>query len=391
MAFVAPPNRDVGIEGRELTLSPAAPDSIAPSVDRLLSSAAVAFGPGVIAVILSGSGSDGAAGAAAVKRAGGAVLVENPASAQFGSMPAAVPVDLVDAVVDIAEMGQAVISLIGNGVQGAAGGAETRGRQRANGHKRPTDAGFFRDRTLFAHLATAVWPELIARAAREGADLRVWLVGCSTGEDAYSLCISALEAIERSGHAVTARIFATDENAEAIATARRGRYPATSLGRMSRAQRARYLVAAKGGYEIDRALRADARVRAARPSPAGSLPADRPGPVSERSQPVAGTAPAGGPRGPGVLAAGWRAPGPGPADTADELAEAFVEESRRPLIYQRTGRPTRLPLMSRASLAALRSQRRAGDEAAPAGRRTDGWWRVFPPPTRRWPRTCWRH
>src|SRR5688500_9608784 len=81
--FVVPSNRLVEIVRGKLHLRPARAGSVAPSVALLLESAAAAFGPGLTAVILTGSGSDGSAGAWHVKQAGGSVVIENPATAMF--------------------------------------------------------------------------------------------------------------------------------------------------------------------------------------------------------------------------------------------------------------------------------------------------------------------
>ncbi|MBV8372206.1 MAG: chemotaxis protein CheB, partial [Candidatus Eremiobacteraeota bacterium] len=80
-----------------------------PSIDLLFESAAAAYAERVIAVVLSGMGRDGAAGAAAVKDAGGMVIVQEPVSAAFPALPESIPISLVDLVTDIDAMG-AVIS-----------------------------------------------------------------------------------------------------------------------------------------------------------------------------------------------------------------------------------------------------------------------------------------
>ena len=110
--FVVPSNRLVEIVDGELRLRPARPGSIAPSVDLLLETAAAAFGPGLIAVILTGSGSDGSAGAWQVKQAGGTVIIENPATALFPSMPGSIAPSLVDATADLDSIGGVLLGIL---------------------------------------------------------------------------------------------------------------------------------------------------------------------------------------------------------------------------------------------------------------------------------------
>src|SRR5258706_9601481 len=89
--YVLPSNRHVRIRDGHVELEADRGDRPRPSVDLLLSSAAKAYGERLIAVILTGSGSDGAAGAGDVKNAGGTVIIQNPQTAHYPSMPMAVP------------------------------------------------------------------------------------------------------------------------------------------------------------------------------------------------------------------------------------------------------------------------------------------------------------
>ena len=167
MIFVVPSNRLVEIVRGKLHLRPARPGRIAPSVDLLLETAATAFGPGLTAVILTGSGSDGSAGAWHVKQAGGSVVIENPATAMFPSMPRSISPSLVDATADLDSIGAVLRDLLtSDGVpvrrsrrQGVLGLARTRPRAerhrlqhlperddhppppRPDGRNRPADAG----------------------------------------------------------------------------------------------------------------------------------------------------------------------------------------------------------------------------------------------------------
>ena len=306
--FVVPSNRLVEISQGDLRLHPAVAGSVAPSIDVLFESAADVFGPGLVAVILTGSGSDGSAGAWHVKRAGGAVVIENPATAMFPSMPSSIAPSLVDATADLDSIGSVVCELLaaGNlpeegrdhdelseflerihersGIDFASYKPATimrrlRGRMAATAY--PTLAGyaaylesdaeeyarlvnsflikvteFFRDPKLFEYLSERVLPELVAEARRERREIRIWSAGCSTGEEAYSLAIVLAEVLENENSWPDIRIFATDIDREAIAFARRGVYSQTTLKSLPTGIRERYFVKSDGRFEIAKRLRA---------------------------------------------------------------------------------------------------------------------------------------
>ena len=305
--FVVPSNRLVEIDDHGLRLRPANPGSIAPSVNLLLESAAAAYGAGLTAVILTGTGSDGSAGAWHVKRAGGTVVIENPATALFSSMPRSISPSLVDATADLESIGAVLRDLL------AAGGSTPRGREGrelsqlldrvrersgidfstykpativrrlrgrmgATGHTSIAEYAlklegdseeyaklissllikvteFFRDPKVFDHLRDRVLPALIDEARTNGRPLRLWSAGCSTGEEAYSLAIMLAEAIGDAASPIDVRIFATDIDSAAIGFARRGHYPAAALENVPQAVRERYFTKTDGGFEVAKVLR----------------------------------------------------------------------------------------------------------------------------------------
>jgi two-component system CheB/CheR fusion protein len=110
--YVVPADRDVEITDRTLHLLSEPRRHPKPSVDLLLSSAARAYGERVIAVILTGSGSDGAAGARDVKVAGGTVVIENPETASYPSMPASLAPTTVDIVANLDQIGSLLRDLL---------------------------------------------------------------------------------------------------------------------------------------------------------------------------------------------------------------------------------------------------------------------------------------
>ena len=115
---------------------------------------------------------------------------------------------------------------------------------------------FFREPRSFEFVQTKLLPRLLAeRPPHE--TLRVWVVGCSTGEEAYSLAMIFTEAAEVLQRELRLRIFATDLNAAAIRHAQAGSYPASIADDISPERLRRFFsVSMNGAHEIDRALRA---------------------------------------------------------------------------------------------------------------------------------------
>ena len=120
--YLAPPDYHLLIETDHFALSLDAPVNYArPSIDVLFESAAEARGPGVCAVVLTGTSADGAAGAARVKARGGRVLVQDPATAERRKMPEAVlAATRVDLVLPLADIGPALNQLAGENANAGA-------------------------------------------------------------------------------------------------------------------------------------------------------------------------------------------------------------------------------------------------------------------------------
>jgi len=113
---------------------------------------------------------------------------------------------------------------------------------------------FFRDTEVFAAMRSTILPSLISK--KTGKDpLRIWVAGCSTGQEVYSLAMDALDACAELGHRPVIQIFATDINEAAISTARVGFYPAGIAADMSAERLARYFAPQDGGYRVDKAVR----------------------------------------------------------------------------------------------------------------------------------------
>lgn len=308
VVFVVPSNRHVSISDSAIELLADTRGRPKPSVDLLLSSAAEVYGEKLIAVILTGTGSDGAAGAYAVKKAGGTVVIQNPETASFSGMPRSLAPSTVDIVADLERIGPLLKDLLAGVAvptcpadERALGAFLARLRER-NGidfssYKLPTIerrlqrriaatgsrdlAGylryledhpeeyehligaflikvteFFRDPELFAYLRDTVLPELIAAARRRGNELRIWSAGCATGEEAYALAILVCELLGDELDEFTVRIFATDLDEAAVSFARRGVYHAAALTGLPEELLARYFTAEEdGSYQVKKRVR----------------------------------------------------------------------------------------------------------------------------------------
>src|SRR6266700_8310232 len=279
-----------------------------PSIDVLLSSAAEVYGDRLIAVILTGSGSDGAAGAVEVKNAGGTVIVQDPRTARYPSMTLALPTTVIDFVADIEHISQLLYDLL-TGVSLPRIEAKTEGmlqtilervsrqasidfrpyktstilrrigRRMAITQNRsmteyteylkahPEEIGdlvksflinvtqFFRDAEAFAYLKTDVLPRLIAQARERDRVLRLWAAGCASGEEPYSLAMLLADMLGGELPEWSVKIFATDLDEAAINFARRGLYSENLLKGVPAEYRDRFFEHTEHGYRIAKALR----------------------------------------------------------------------------------------------------------------------------------------
>lgn len=111
---------------------------------------------------------------------------------------------------------------------------------------------FFRDTEIFGSLCTAVFPEILKNKSA-GEPIRIWVAGCSTGEEAYSMAICLLEFLGDSGE--NAQIFATDISEPAIAKARAGVYTGAETAGVSEKRLDHYFTKRTGGYRINKNVR----------------------------------------------------------------------------------------------------------------------------------------
>jgi two-component system, chemotaxis family, CheB/CheR fusion protein len=305
--YVVPPNRDVEITDGHAVLKPAERSGPKPSIDQLFKSAAVAYGDRLVAVILSGMGSDGVAGARVVKEHGGTVIIQNPETAGHPSMPLAIPPTIVDLVVNPQAIGSTLTDLlrgsappdqqneqrvlrsllaqlrersgidflqyktptimrrlarlmVATGVDSVADymrylQAHPEGYQRLANAFLIKVTEFFRDATLFSELRENIFPRLIADARARSAELRIWSAGSSTGEEAYSLAILCAETMRDDAERVPVRIFATDLAEDAVAFARRGSYGRDALRHVPPAWIDRYFVRNGEAFEVSKLVR----------------------------------------------------------------------------------------------------------------------------------------
>jgi two-component system CheB/CheR fusion protein len=316
--YVIPPDRYLSVRAGALHLSPRQSHHGARlPFDHLLGSLAESSGPRTIAIILSGMGADGSGGLAALKAAGGFVIAQKPEEAEYDDMPrSAMDTGLVDQVLALDEIQRALTARgrqISNEAPSTIDTAATppvglediiallrertphdfrqykpgtlerrierrmgllaleRGNLAAYLDRLREDPGecdlltkdllinvtsFFRDPKVFDALAATIIPDIV-RALPAHRALRVWVAGCSTGEEAYSIAMLCRDAIAASGRAIKLQVFASDVDTDAIATAREGLYPLDIVGAIHPDHLARYFVKDDAGYRVATTLRGD--------------------------------------------------------------------------------------------------------------------------------------
>ena len=268
-----------------------------------------------VAVILSGTGANGSMGIKRVKENGGAAFVQNPQEAEFGEMPRnSIATELVDEILNVAEIPAKIVDYQKNlgkitipvepesreeQQQQALREIFTNLRVRAGhdfaNYKRPTVlrrierrinvrnlsslpeyaaylkenpdetnallkdllisvTNFFRDKEAFAYLERDVLPRILTDKTSKD-QIRLWVAGCATGEEAYSLAMLLAEQISHLTDAPAVQIFATDIDEDAIAAARNGFYTLNDAADVSPERLNRFFTQEKNGYRVRRELR----------------------------------------------------------------------------------------------------------------------------------------
>ncbi len=315
--YVIPPNAVMGIHDGRLHLTPR--ETIRGphlTIDHFFRSLAAACESRAIGVLLTGTGSDGTLGLSEIKAAGGITFAQDPRSAEQAEMPrSAIAYGCVDLVLALVEIAQEIATIGRHRYlheaenanerdpftdEGAAYG-QVLARLTATGgvdftQYRPSTikrrimrrmalrscaslgaylavlndgstevelllkdvlinvTNFFRDPAVFLALKTAILPGLLKD---RGADtpIRLWVVGCSTGQEAYSLAIELIEFLDPLPAHPPIQIFATDISDPSLATARLGIYPESIEGEVSPERLRRHFTRVTEGYRINKSIR----------------------------------------------------------------------------------------------------------------------------------------
>jgi two-component system CheB/CheR fusion protein len=303
--YLLPPGKEMLIDGDRLDLVERLSDTpIHLPISRFFRSLAAAWGDHAIAIVLSGTGSDGSSGVRDIHAAGGLALAQTERTARFDGMPRAaigtgfvhrvlapeeIPEylvahargsadDLIDASVAVPEVSSLTALLdrlrdvldidfsvykpgtlnrrIRRRMEFAAcPSVEDYCRRTLTNPAELAQLGrdlligvtrFFRDPLAFEVLRDQVIPEIVA-AVPPSDDIRVWVAGCATGEEAYSLAILFLRELEHRERPPNLRVFATDVHRESLRIASDGTYPAEALDGVPAELRSEYFVAEPDG------------------------------------------------------------------------------------------------------------------------------------------------
>ena len=307
--YVIPPDTQMTVEGDVLRLVPRISKAPNRPLDKFLSSLAQDRKGSAIGVVLSGSDTDGARGLQAIHDAGGITFAQSPESAKFDVMPraAAVAADFALAPGDIAER---LVSIArGHGSSKAEEAAQVPAGEigrilqlvRAHhpvdfSHFKPASierriqrrvllgnhedlssyadsleqdrsavdalyqdlligvTSFFREPARFEALKTVVFPSMVENRGVEDS-VRIWVAGCSTGEEVYTLAMTLLEFLDGRPDAPRISIYGTDINEKSLKKARAAFYTEHSLNEVSPERLARWFTAAPGGHKIAKPVR----------------------------------------------------------------------------------------------------------------------------------------
>ena len=311
--YVIPPNHQILMADHKLDVKEFdEPRGLRSPVDHFFRSLAKAHHD-IVGIILSGTGTDGSVGIKAIKEEGGLLMVQSPEEAEFDGMPrAAIETGIVDAVLPVSELADTLMQyaqhqslLPQDPDQLTSQQEETMQRILAHvnartGHDfrqyKPTTVlrrlqrrmqlsgnetlegyqtymqqnsheaaamfndiligvtNFFRDAASWDALADTVIPALFA-GKQEGDSVRVWTIGCSTGEEAYTLGVLLLEHAATLSERIQIQVFASDLDDRALSQARQGIYPSAIEADVSAARLERFFTPQNSHYQVKRELR----------------------------------------------------------------------------------------------------------------------------------------
>ncbi|HEX6628546.1 MAG TPA: chemotaxis protein CheB [Gemmatimonadaceae bacterium] len=313
--YIIPPDKDLSLDDGQIRTSPrAAPQRNRAPIDLFFRTLAETHHSKALAIVMSGTGSDGSRGISFVRELGGITMAQTPEDAEFPELPnSAISTGYVDIVLPIEKLAAETVRLsraspirhngdveplpeadddvtIGRilAYLRVKTGHDFSGYRRATVMRRlerrihftqsenlagylrnltsmPDEAhallndllitvtSFFRDPEAFDALRREVLPRLFSEAGSDG--LRVWVAGCATGEEAYSLAILLCEYSEGFAEPPPIQIFATDVHERSFAYARDGFYPDTVAADVSPSRLERFFSREPGGYRVKKVIR----------------------------------------------------------------------------------------------------------------------------------------
>jgi two-component system CheB/CheR fusion protein len=314
--YVIPPGKSLVIKNRVLYLSePQEARGHRSPIDLFFRSLAEDQGENAVGIVLSGTGADGTTGLKAIKEVGGVTMVQSPAEAEYDGMPRnAIQTGLIDVIGPVAELAEKLVTYQHTLARIHVPAEEHRlprndsealdsifirlrtqtGHDFTN-YKRSTIlrriarrlhvnqiesisayvnfldqnpeenqalfknflisvTNFFRDPDAFYVLEEKIVPELFKNKGQDD-QVRVWVAGCATGEEAYSLAILLIEYATQLPEPPDIQIFATDIDSDAIAFAREGCYPSSITVDVSPARLQRFFSEEAGSYRVKKELR----------------------------------------------------------------------------------------------------------------------------------------
>jgi two-component system, chemotaxis family, CheB/CheR fusion protein len=311
--YVIPPNRDMAIFHGALQLSvPEAPRGQRMPIDAFLRSLAEDQGERAIGIILSGTGTDGTLGLRAIQGAGGISLVQEPATLKYDGMPtSAIQAGYATYILPVEKMPEQLLGIAHNLVVQQEKPLSTPGKtgsmnrilmllRSATGHdfsqykkstigrrierrmsqhtiedmeiyarylkEHPAEVqalfkemlinvtSFFRDPEAFAALKHDILPQLFA-GKTEGYVFRVWVAGCATGEEAYSIAMLLREHMDETHQEFKVQLYSTDLDGDAIAVARIGIYPPNIAQDVHPERLRRFFIKEDAGYRVKKEIR----------------------------------------------------------------------------------------------------------------------------------------